>query len=621
MEDQIKIFDQISTIFDSLNMGIYVADMNTYEILFLNKHAMDVYGADNLGKPCFQVIHAGREPCAFCTNDRLLRDGVPEPPYVWEFHNTRNGKWYQLIDRAIPWTDGRLVRMEIAVDITEHKLTEKTIKCKLAFEETVKRISSRFVGVYNIDYAINASLADMGRLSRASSAYMVLFRQDGTTMDNTHEWCAVGVKRRMKYLQNLPINMFPWWMAKLSKGDFIYIADVSSLPAAANSEKKLLKSQGVESVLVLPLYIKGDLSGYIGFNNVGEIVARNDEDLALLRVSAEIISSALERHRVEEALRESEEKYRAIFETTGTAMIIVEDDMTISLANREFEKLFGYSKTVVEHKKKWTDFFVKSDLERMKEYHNRRRIDPHGTPNGYECRAVDRQGNVIDIFLTASMIPGTRKSVASLLNITGRKRAEQEISQSYERLRRVMNDIIQTMASTIEIRDPYTAGHQVRVTKLACDIARKMGLQEEQIEGIKTAALVHDIGKIYVPAEFLSKPGRLKENEFSIIKDHPQVGYDILKTIEFPWPIADIVLQHHERLNGSGYPAGLSGGDILLEARILAVADVIEAMSSHRPYRPALGMDQALAEISRNSGILYDPDIVNVCIDMFSNDS
>ncbi len=189
-----------------------------------------------------------------------------------------------------------------------------------------------------------------------------------------------------------------------------------------------------------------------------------------------------------------------------------------------------------------------------------------------------------------------------------------------EKLLEAMQAIIRAMALTAEMRDPYTAGHQQRVTDLACAIAREIGLSEDQIEGIRMAGIVHDFGKIYVPAEILSKPGRLSEIEFSMIKMHPQAGYDILKTIDFPWPIAQVVFQHHERTDGSGYPSGLSSGNIILEARILAVADVVEAIASHRPYRPALGIDKALEEIAKNKGKLYDPKIVDACIGLFKNE-
>ena len=198
------------------------------------------------------------------------------------------------------------------------------------------------------------------------------------------------------------------------------------------------------------------------------------------------------------------------------------------------------------------------------------------------------------------------------------KRAEEKLRQSYEKLQKTLEGTISALAATSEMRDPYTAGHQERTTQLACAIAIEMDMPEAAREGIRMAGTIHDLGKIYVPIDILNKPGRLSDMELGIIKTHPQVGYDILRNIDFPWPIAQIVYQHHERTDGSGYPLGLSGESILLEARILGIADVVEAMSSHRPYRPALGIDKALEEISRGRGILYDADVVDVCLKVFT---
>lgn len=199
-------------------------------------------------------------------------------------------------------------------------------------------------------------------------------------------------------------------------------------------------------------------------------------------------------------------------------------------------------------------------------------------------------------------------------DIVRRENAEAEAQSTLAKLRSAMGGVVQAMALTVERRDPYTAGHQRRVADLARGVAAEMGLPSHQIDGIRMAGLIHDLGKICVPAEILSKPGQLTEVEHTLIKDHPQVGYEILKGIEFPWPVAQIVLQHHERIDGSGYPAGLAGDEIIIEAKTLAVADVVEAMASHRPYRPTLGRDMALEEISKNRGVKYDPRVVDACV-------
>ena len=206
------------------------------------------------------------------------------------------------------------------------------------------------------------------------------------------------------------------------------------------------------------------------------------------------------------------------------------------------------------------------------------------------------------------------------IEIAKRKQAEEELRQSHARLRRTLEGMVNALVSAIEMGDPYTAGHQRRVTKLACAIAKEMDLPEEQIEGIRMAGLIHDLGKINVPAQILGKPGPLTELEYGLIKVHPQVGHDALMMIDFPWPVAQIVLQHHERMDGSGYPSGLSGEEIILEARILAVADVVEAMVSERTYRPPRGIDEALEEISQNRSILYDSDVVDVCLKLFTEE-
>jgi len=199
-----------------------------------------------------------------------------------------------------------------------------------------------------------------------------------------------------------------------------------------------------------------------------------------------------------------------------------------------------------------------------------------------------------------------------------RVEAENEIELHVDKLQKALSGTIDVVASTVEVRDPYTAGHQRRVATLARAIAEEMNLPAHQIEGIFMAGVVHDLGKIYVPAEILSKPSRLNDIEFNLIRTHSQVGYDLLKTIEFPWPIAKIVYQHHERLDGSGYPQGLISEQILLEAKIICVADVVEAMASHRPYRPAMGVEAALKHIDEESGNLYDSKAVFTCLELFS---
>jgi putative nucleotidyltransferase with HDIG domain len=240
----------------------------------------------------------------------------------------------------------------------------------------------------------------------------------------------------------------------------------------------------------------------------------------------------------------------------------------------------------------------------------------------WDFRVVDKDGRLIFVRSSSRPIYKDGKIVgitALMTDITERKLSEEKLLKSYENLQKTLNDAINTMAKIVETRDPYTAGHQQKVADLSTAIAREMKLEDTRIDQLRMSAIIHDIGKIYIPSDILSRPGKLSDMEFALIKAHAQAGYDIVKGMDFPCAIAQAILQHHERLDGSGYPNQLKGEDTLLEAKILAVADVIEAMAAHRPYRPALGIEKALEEISKNKGRLYDPDVVDACLGLFNS--
>lgn len=214
----------------------------------------------------------------------------------------------------------------------------------------------------------------------------------------------------------------------------------------------------------------------------------------------------------------------------------------------------------------------------------------------------------------AEFIARLKRVISERRSRSDLKLALNDVKLNLDKLRRAMEGIVEAISVTVEMRDPYTAGHQKRVAELACAIARDMQLSEDEIYGLHMASVIHDLGKITVPAEILSKPGQLSGLEYELIKSHVQAGYDILKQIDFPWPLADIILQHHERMDGSGYPNGLKEEEILLPARILSVSDVFETIASHRPYRPSLGLQRAMDEIRENRGKLYDRRVADVCL-------
>jgi PAS domain S-box-containing protein/putative nucleotidyltransferase with HDIG domain len=325
-----------------------------------------------------------------------------------------------------------------------------------------------------------------------------------------------------------------------------------------------------------------------------------------------------DRKRAEEELLASQEKNRVLIENANEAIVVIQDEL-LKFANPRTEELFGCAaEDLVSRPVR--EVIHPDDRHTVMEQHFRR-LRGDGVPNVHEFRIVDKTGRTKWVELNGVMLAWEDRpaDLCFLRDITQRKLADERLQESYQKLQDTLDGVIQAMALTVETRDRHTAGHQRRVTELAYAIATEIGLSKERSRAVSIAGMLHDLGKITIPTEILSKPGRLTEMEFAIVKTHPKAGYDILKNIEFPWPVAEIVVQHHERLDGSGYPSGLKGDQSALEARILAVADVVEAMASHRPYRPALGVDRALNEISGNKGRLYDSDVVEACLTVFNS--
>lgn len=334
------------------------------------------------------------------------------------------------------------------------------------------------------------------------------------------------------------------------------------------------------------------------------------------------IEIALYKYKMQMELKDRERWLSTILKSIGDGVIATNKDGLITFMNPLAELLTGWKQDEALNQPLSEVFRVMIEKAGKTQNISVRKIHEGVDPelsNGNYLLSKEGQKTPIDTRLEPIKNDGGKISgmVLAFTDITPRKRAEDELKKSWEQQKIAMEGTVQAIAYTIETRDPYTAGHQRRVTKLACLIGEVMGLSKDRIEGIRLSGELHDIGKIHIPAEILSKPGKISEAEYTLIKTHSQVGHDILKTIEFPWPVAKIVLQHHERMDGSGYPQGLKGESILLEARILAVADVIEAMATHRPYRPALSIEEALKEISNNKGKLYDARVVEACLRVF----
>jgi PAS domain S-box-containing protein len=323
----------------------------------------------------------------------------------------------------------------------------------------------------------------------------------------------------------------------------------------------------------------------------------------------------------EEELRQSEAKYRTIlediqegyFEVDATGNFIFLNDSTCQLLGYSQEELLGMNYrqyTDPENAKKIFQAF-------------RKVYNAGQTSEGFDWQIIRKNGTRRYVEASVSLQKNSQDKAivfrGLVRDVTERKLAEVKLQQTLDSLKNAVGATIQVLIAALEARDPYTAGHQSQSARLASAIATEMGLAQESVEGIRMAGSIHDLGKLSIPAEILTKPSRLTVIEYEMVKEHPQSGYDMLKDIESPWPLAQIVYQHHERMNGTGYPRMLKGDEIILEARIMAVADVVDAMSSHRPYRASLGIEAALKEIEQNRGTLYDETVVDACLSLIRN--
>ncbi|HUN53583.1 MAG TPA: PAS domain S-box protein [Smithella sp.] len=340
----------------------------------------------------------------------------------------------------------------------------------------------------------------------------------------------------------------------------------------------------------------------------------NGKPLSLLGEGRDIT----QRKQIEDSLRKSEENFRRSFDDSPLGVRISTLAGETIYANRAILDIYGYDDA---EELKDTPLQKRYTPESYAEFQTRKekRLRGEHGPSEYEISIVRKNGEIRHLYVLRKEIfwNGQKQSQVVYQDITLRRQAENKLNETLENLRQSIKTTIQVLGTASEARDPYTAGHQRRVADLARAIATEMKLPHDKIEAIRMAAAIHDIGKISVPSEILCKPAMLTDLEFCLVKNHPQLSYDIIKDVESPWPLADIVYQHHERVDGSGYPQGLKDANILMEARVLAVADVVEAMMSYRPYRPTLGLEIALSEIENNAGILYDRRVANACLKLF----
>jgi PAS domain S-box-containing protein len=381
---------------------------------------------------------------------------------------------------------------------------------------------------------------------------------------------------------------------------------------------------GLRSTMSVPLISMGEVIGSLNFRSK-KLKAYTEQDLRLaerigMQVAGAIANARLfnDLSRTEESLRRSEVRFQELFQDAPVGYFEYDAQGRITRVNQTELDMLGYPLEEMIGQPPWK-FIVEQEPARQQILAKLAgALEPF---RGFERTYLRKDGTTFPVLIQDRLMKDEKGNITgircAIQDITDRKQTEEKLQHTLESLRKAFSTTIQVMVSAVETRDPYTAGHQIRSADLARAIATEMGLPQDKIDGIRMAGSIHDIGKLSIPAEILSKPTKLSELEFSLIKEHARQGYEILKDVESPWPLAEIVYQHHERMDGSGYPRNLKGDDILVEARILTVADVVEAMASHRPYRPGLGIDVALNEIEKNRGIFYDKTVADACLRLF----
>jgi len=526
--------------------------------------------AELIGRHCYEIVHGASAPPHFCPHCRLLADGQSHQEEVTE---PRLGAILEVSVSPLRNDAGRVIgSVHIARDITGRKQAEKVIRER---EQQNKAILDNIPDI--------AWLKD--KESRLLAVNEAFARNSGVEAETM-----VG---------KTDLDFYPPEIAEAYRADD---REIMRLGRQKRIEEPITDGEGKIHWIET---IKKPV-----FDENGEVIG-----------TAGIARDITDRKQAEELIKESESRFRSLFEHNPVPYQSLDEAGRFLDVNEPLCQLLGYRDEELIGKS-FGDFWTEgSKSQFVKLFDDFTKL---GAVDQAELTLLTKPGKSRTVLLTGRVQrePHTGKFLRThciLYDITERKRAEEQIRASLENFSHALTETVNALAATVETRDPYTAGHQRRVARVAVAVARRMGLAESRIEGLRVAAAVHDIGKISSPVEILNKPGILTVVEMGIIREHPKTSYEILKKIPFPWPVAMIALQHHERINGSGYPAGLKEEEILLEAKIIAVADVVEAMSTHRPFRPKRALEESRQEILQGKGTLYDPAAVEACLQLFES--
>ena len=598
----------VQELIDSLPFYVFLVDTD-HRVVMANNKIRDALGIEpeNItGMYCPTVVHGLDEPFPGCPLEDAVISGKPVEKRLYD-KNT--GRWTlsAVYPTQFQTGKGKAIFLHTARDITDAVRNEEENKLKAQLLDASTDSIFMVDGNGRFQYMNDATYKTRGYKTKEELMEIPLLKLDPPEF-------AKLIDERIKQI--------------LEKGEFTfetahYRKDGSVMPLEIHS--KVIDYNGQKSFLSVARDITSRKAA------AEELIKNYD----IQHVINRLLSLSLEDVPLEDILRQALDMILAIpwlvSQTRGSIMMVEDepDVLVMKVQNGLAEPIkktcgkvpFGRCMCGLAAKNKRIEFADALDKRHVTTYEG---ISPHG----HYCVPImysDRVLGVINVYTREGHQRNQREeeflsSVANTLaGIIIRKEDDEMLSRTLKSLEMTIEGTVQSMALVVETRDPYTAGHQRRVADLSVVIAKELGLPEDETEGIKTAATVHDIGKINVPAEILTKPGRLTDIEFGIIKTHAGAGYNILKHIQFPWPVAMMVLQHHERLDGSGYPHHRKAKDIIKGAKILAVADVVEAMSTHRPYRPALGVNTALAEIKKNKGNLYDAEVVDACVKVFKH--
>jgi putative nucleotidyltransferase with HDIG domain/PAS domain S-box-containing protein len=507
--------------------------------------------------------------------------------------------------------NGVMVMIE---DVSEKKKVETDLKQKLEFEEFMSKILSKLIDFKEVHSSFKSVFIDIGKKLSSDWVGLFLFNEDNHHVAHcTYEWHRGEAGLQPKERRNIPLDELSWMKEKFNKKESVQIEKTSEMNSPQKSVLKLWLSEKALSFVAVPVHYEDQLIGFMALEWITEYGKWTELDISILMEVSHNLGYVLGQKKADETKMKANDRFYMLAQAGFEAIVILKEGI-VADANHAASSLFEYKPS--EYIGKDLSIFFDSNEKKVIEgYMMSSKSHP------LESKGIKKSGEVIPIeIFTKTLLAGDeQRKVLGIRDMTGREKIEKDSEERYEKLKKTMEGIVKALASSIEFKDPYTAGHMQRVTRLSCAIAEEMGISKERIEGLRIAASIHDIGKIGVPAEILNKPDKLTEAERMIVESHPKTGYDILKNINFPWPVADIVLQHHERMDGSGYPSGLSGDEILMESRIIGVADIVEALTSRRPHRSALEKGSFINELKKNKKILYDPDVVNACLKVINN--